>query len=60
MMHRTDGLHDDAKQPLARGTDRAAAPTTPRFERGAAPSASKAEDIIALLNSRVRHTESRR
>ena len=60
MMHRTDGLHDDAKQPLAHGTDRAAAPAAPRFERGAAPSASKAEDIIALLNSRVRHTESRR
>ena len=60
MMHRTDGLHDDAKQPLAHGTDRAAAPAPPRFERGAAPSASKAEDIITLLNSRVRHTESRR
>ena len=60
MMHRTDARHDDAYPRGSHGPDHAAAPTTPRFERTASPSASKAEDIIALLNSRIRTGDARR
>jgi hypothetical protein len=45
---------------VARGNQRPAAPAVPRVERGAAGSTGKAEDIIALLNSRMRPSHSRR
>ena len=60
MTHHTDRPHDDATQPVARGNQRPAAPAVPRVERGAAGSTGKAEDIIALLNSRMRPSQSRR
>lgn len=61
MINRTEGMQQGTIQ---RATDDATQTTStdssPRFERRAMPSASKAEEMVALLANRIRSNEARR
>ena len=59
MINRTDGMQQRTIQRAADDTQATGTDTAQRFERRTTPSASKAEEMVALLANRIRSNEAR-